>query len=83
MVRTAYDESGRSLVEFDGQLVHVEAKLHGRAARDRLVETLERDMLADREAGKNTLTIYQIRELAYRRAIRLVADKSAEIERGT
>jgi len=82
VVRTSYDEQGRSLVEFDGdEIVYFEANLHGRAARDRLSAVLERDFLADRDAGKNTYSGEKIRRLAYEKAVKLVAEKAAEHER--
>jgi hypothetical protein len=82
MVRTSYDEQGRSLVEFNGdEIVYFEANLHGRAARDRLAVALEKDLLADRDAGKNTYSGEKIRRLAYEKAVKLVAEKAAEHER--
>lgn len=80
MVRTSYDSEGRSLVEFDGDIHWVEANLHGRSARDRIAAALERDFLADREAGKNTYSGEKIRRLAYEKAVKLVAEKAAEYE---
>lgn len=81
MVRTSYDEQGRSVVEFDGDLHYVEANLHGRSARDRLAASLERDLLSDRESGKNTLSGEKIRQMAYDKAKSLVAEKAAQYER--
>jgi hypothetical protein len=42
---------------------------------------LEKDLLADRDAGKNTYSGEKIRRLAYEKAVKLVAEKAAEHER--
>lgn len=80
MTRTVYDEQGRSLVEFDGEIRYVESNLAGREAIRQLTDTITDDMLRAREEGRNTYSGEKIRRLAYEKARKLVAEKAAQHE---
>lgn len=57
-----------------------EGRLHGRETIRRLTEQFEKELLADRECGRNSYTITQLRQKAYERALALVSEKVAEYD---
>lgn len=80
VARTAYDAEGREVVECDGDVHFVERNLAGRETIRLMTDSIVEDLLRAREEGRNTFTIHQIREKAYQKAKKLVAEKAAQHE---
>jgi hypothetical protein len=81
MVRSGYDEEGRSVVEFDtDDIFFVERNLAGRETIRQLTDTIVEELLVAREQGRNTYSGDRILRLAYERARKLVAEKAAQHE---